>query len=96
MLDEGDDCSFLDPDDTDLSPGSGLLDLTRESDDMSLGADLLEDIYSVPSVFVEGYQVDDEIEDPSGTTWWGGMLVVLALVGIFVAIICVIVAHVSR
>jgi hypothetical protein len=39
-----------------VGSGSGLLDLTRESDDTSLGAELLEEVYSS----------DDKIEIPGG------------------------------
>jgi hypothetical protein len=50
-FDSGSDASGGDLLDDDLSletvgSGSGLLDLTRESDDTSLGAELLEDVYS--------------------------------------------------
>jgi hypothetical protein len=36
-----------------VGSGSGLLDLTRESDDTSLGAELLEEVYSSDDEFVE-------------------------------------------
>ena len=41
-----------------VGSGSGLLDLTRESDDTSLGAELLEEVYSS----------DDNIEIPANAS----------------------------
>jgi hypothetical protein len=45
-----------------VGSGSGLLDLTREGDDTSLGADLLEDVYSGE----EGGAAESETQAASG------------------------------
>lgn len=42
--------SFVDPGDKSASGSGGLLDLTREGDDTSLGANLLEDVYGSETV----------------------------------------------
>ena len=46
-----------------VGSGSGLLDLTRESDDTSLGADLLQDVYGS-----EGSGVGQAIGETAGTS----------------------------
>jgi hypothetical protein len=61
-LDDGGDTHLGDGLDDDLTlesvgSGSGLLDLTRESDDTSLGAELLEEVYSS----------DDEVDFPAAS-----------------------------
>jgi hypothetical protein len=50
------------------SNGSGLLDLTREADDTSLGAELLEEIYPGDEDATLGPAVPDELDIPDEAT----------------------------
>lgn len=49
-----------------VGSGSGLLDLTRESDDTSLGAELLEEIYPGGESKNEGSAIDNIFESAGG------------------------------